>query len=48
MLKGWDEYVVGKGVLWGLGGDPDPTNNPNLMQDETLDPEGWMNTARMA
>ena len=48
LLKGWDEYVVSKGVLWGLSGDPDPTNNPNFADDDTLDPEGWMTTAKLA
>ena len=45
MLKGWDEYVLSNGVVWGLKGDPDPQSNPNF-DDETADPKAWMSVGK--
>ena len=44
LLKGWDEYVLSHGVVWGLGGNPDYSLNPNFaeQEDETADPKAWM------
>ena len=44
MLKGWDTYVLSHGVVWGLGGSPDWTQNPNFAvpEDETADGKAWM------
>ena len=44
MLKEWDQYVVQKGIVWGLGGDPDYRNNPAFGNEDDFisDPEAWM------
>ena len=48
MLEGWDKYVVDNGVIWGMGGNPDPSTNPKWAQDETDDPKAWMGVGKKA
>ena len=47
LLKGWDEYVISKGVLWGLKGDPNLTTNPHLDREANGDDSAHDAEAKM-